>query len=285
MRRSYAKAREEDILATCALIPPQVNRAVAGTQQAGGELAARQGGRQRHRRPRRPDARHHRALADEMLLFPSTVRRGTPEDRPYSYAFAIAVQTPGLRHIAREPLDHDRPTHDHPLFSRFEESDCVVVFDNVYLPYGRVFALGDAELCNGFYARTNSVHHMTHQVVTRTIPRTECLLGLVPLPVEAIGIEQFQHVQEDIAGVIVTVELLRASLRAAEAGAEVNEYGVLTPAFAPVTAARNLCPKLYRRFPQVLRKLGAWGLMATPTESDINGPGRRRHRGAPPPRP
>lgn len=274
IRRYYEKAREEDLLATHTLIPPQTNRAVAGTQQVGGKLAARvvkedDNGIVVH------GARMLATIApfaDEMLVFPSTVLRGTPEDKPYSYAFAIANDTPGLRYIAREPLDYDRPRHDHPLSSRFEESDCVVVFDNVHVPYERVFALGDAELCNGFYTQTSSVNHMTHQVVTRTTAKTEYVLGLVSLLTEAIGIEQFGHVQEDIAEIIATLETLRAFLRAAEADAELNEYGVLTPAWAPLNAARNLYPKLYQRFPQILRKLGASGLMATPTELDINGP-------------
>lgn len=274
IRRYYEKVREEDLLCTHTLIPPQVNRAVAGTQQAGGKLSARI--------VREDDkgvvVRGARMLAtiapfaDELLVFPSTVLRGTPEDKPYSFAFAIPTDAPGLRFIAREPLDHDRPRHDHPLASRFEESDCVVVFDDVHVPYERCFTLGDAEVCNGFYAHTSAVVHMTHQVVTRTTAKTEYVLGLVSLLTEAIGIEQFQHVQADIAEVIATLEMLRAFLRAAEADAAVNEHGVLTPAFAPLNAARNLYPKLYQRFPQILRKLGASGLMATPTELDVTGP-------------
>jgi 4-hydroxyphenylacetate 3-monooxygenase len=148
----------------------------------------------------------------------------------------------------------------------------VVIFDDVHVPYERCFVLGDPELCNGFYVKTSAVAHMTHQVVTRTTAKTEYILGLVSLLTEAIGIEQFQHVQEDIAEIITTLETLRAFLRAAEADAGVNEYGILTPAWAPLNTARNLYPKLYQRFPQILRKLGASGLMATPTEADIGGP-------------
>lgn len=217
---------------------------MAGTQQAGGKLAARivkeddNGVVIRGARMLATIA----PFADEMLVFPSTVLRGTPEDKPYSYAFAIPNDAPGLRYIAREPLDYDRPRHDHPLASRFEESDCVVVFDDVHVPFERCFALGDAELCNGFYSQTASVVHMTHQVVTRTTAKTEYILGLVTLLTEAIGIEQFQHVQEDIAEIITTLETLRAFLRAAEADAEVNEYGVLTPAWAPSTPPATSTP-------------------------------------------
>jgi 4-hydroxyphenylacetate 3-monooxygenase len=274
IRRYYEKVREEDLLCTHTLIPPQVNRAVTGTQQGGGKLSARivaeddNGVVIRGARMLATIA----PFADEMLVFPSTVLRGTPEDKPYSYAFAVPGDAKGLRYLVREPLDYGRPRHDHPLGSRFEEPDAVVVFDDVHVPYERCFVLNDPELCNAFYTRTSAVVHMTHQVVTRTTAKTEYILGLVSLLTEAIGIEQFSHVQEDIAEVITTLETLRAFLRAAEADAELNSYGVLTPAWAPLNTARNLYPKLYQRFPQILRKLGASGLMATPTEADVHGP-------------
>ncbi len=274
IRAYYEKVREEDLLLTHTLIPPQANRAVAGSQQAAGTLMAHI--------VREDDngivVRGARMLAtigpfaDELLVFPSTVLRGTPEDKPYSFAFAVPSDAPGLRYIAREPLDYGRSHFDHPLGSRFDESDAVVVFDDVHVPYERCFTLGDPELCNGFYLATSAIEQMTHQVVARTTAKTEYILGLTCLLTEAIGIGQFQHVQADIAEIITTLETLRAFGRAAEADAAVNSYGVLTPAWAPLNAARNLYPRLYQRFPEILRKLGASGLMAIPAEADIAGP-------------
>jgi 4-hydroxyphenylacetate 3-monooxygenase len=266
--------REEDLLCTHTLVPPQANRAVAASQQARGALMAHV--------VREDDngvvIRGARLLAtigpfaDELLVFPSTVLRNSPEDKPYSFACAIPNDASGLRYLAREPLDYGRSRHDHPLGSRFEESDAVVVFDDVHVPYERVFALGDPELCNGFYTQTSAVVHMTHQVLARTTAKTEYILGLVSLLTEAIGIEQFQHVQADVAEVITTLETLRALARAAEADAAPNFCGVLTPAWPPLNTARNLYPKLYQRFPEILRKFGASGLMATPTYADVTGP-------------
>ena len=214
IRGYYERVREQDLLCTHTLVPPQANRAVTASQQAGGSLMAHV--------VREDDngivIRGARLLAtigpfaDELLVFPSTVLRNAPEDKPYSFACAIANDTQGLRYIAREPLDYGRPRHDHPLGSRFEESDAVVVFDDVHVPYERVFALGDPDLCNGFYSRTSAVVHMTHQVITRTTAKTEYILGLVSLLAQAIGIEQFQHVQADIAEVITTLETMRALL-------------------------------------------------------------------------
>jgi 4-hydroxyphenylacetate 3-monooxygenase len=272
--RYYEKVREQDLLCTHTLIPPQANRAQSGGQQLGGALMAHI--------TREDDngivVRGARMLAtigpfaDELLVFPSTVLRGTPEDKPYSFAFAIPTDAPGLRFIAREPFDYGRTHFDHPLGSRFDESDAVVVFDDVHVPYERCFTLGDPEICNGFYTKTDAVQHMTHQVLARTTAKTEFILGLSTLLTEAIGIGQFQHVQADLAEIITTLETLRALNRAAEADAQPNDYRVLTPAWAPLNAARNLYPKLYQRFPEILRKLGASGLMATPTEADVTGP-------------
>jgi 4-hydroxyphenylacetate 3-monooxygenase len=270
----YEKVREEDLLCTHTLIPPQANRAQAASQQAGGALMAHI--------VREDDngivVRGARMLAtigpfaDELLVFPSTVLRGAADDKPYSFAFAIPTDAEGLRFIAREPFDYGRSHFDHPLGSRFDESDAVVVFDDVHVPNERCFTLGDPEICNGFYTKTDAVAHMTHQVVARTTAKTEFILGLTTALTEAIGIGGFQHVQADLAEIITTLETLRALNRAAEADARANAYDVITPAWPPLNAARNLYPKLYQRFPEILRKLGASGLMATPTEADVDGP-------------
>jgi 4-hydroxyphenylacetate 3-monooxygenase len=269
----YEKVREEDLLCTHTLVPPQANRAVAASQQARGALMAHV--------VREDDngivVRGARMLAtigpfaDELLVFPSTVLRGTAEDKPYSFAFAVPVDAPGLTFLAREPFDYGRSHFDHPLGSRFDESDTVVIFDDVHVPYERCFTLGNPELCNGFYAATDALQHMTHQVVTRTTAKTEYILGLTALLTESIGIGQFQHVQADLAEIITTLETLRALGRAAEADAAVNAYGVFTPAWPPLNTARNLYPRLYQRFPEILRKFGASGLMAIPAEADVLG--------------
>jgi len=271
IRAYYERVREQDLLTTHTLIPPQANRAVGPGQQVDGRAL---GAHVLSQDDNGIVIRGARMLAtigpiaDELLVFPSTVLRGTPDDEPYSFAFAVACDAPGLRFICRENIDYGR---DHPLGSRFEEIDAVVVFDDVHVPWERVFMLGHPELCNGFYTETGAVVHMTHQVTARTTAKTETFLGLLSLMTEAIGIEQFSHIQEDIAEVVVMLSTLRALVRAAEADAEVNPYGVLTPAWEPLNAARNWYPKASQRLPELVRKFGASGLMSIPTEADIAG--------------
>ncbi|HUN30649.1 MAG TPA: 4-hydroxyphenylacetate 3-monooxygenase, oxygenase component [Trebonia sp.] len=273
----YELVREQDLLLTHTLIPPQVNRSVSGSQQGGGALMARIVAQDDNG----ITVRGARMLAtigpiaDELLVFPSTVLRATTDDAPYAFAFAIPCDTPGLRFICRQPLDHTpeagRTHWDAPLSSRFEEMDAVVVFDDVRVPNERIFMLGHPELCNAFYSATDAVVHMTHQVVCRTTAKSEFFLGLVSLLTEAIGIEQFGHVLEDIAEIVMALETARAMMRAAEADATLNSYGVLTPAWGSLNACRNWYPKASQRFPAIVRKLGASGLMALPTEADLAG--------------
>jgi 4-hydroxyphenylacetate 3-monooxygenase len=276
VRRYYEMVREQDLLTTHTLIPPQANRSEGAGQQMGGRLTAHV--------VREDDSgivvRGARLLAtigptaDELLVFPSTVLKCTPEDAPYSFAFAINCDAPGLRFLCRESMDHGRSSFDHPLGSRFEEMDAVVIFDDVHVPYERCFLLGAPEKGNAFYTETSAVVHMTHQVATRTTAKTEFMLGLISCMTEAIGIEQFPHVQGDVAEVIVMLEQGRALVRAAEADAELNRFGVMTPRWEPLNACRNWYPRASQRFPEILRKLGASGLMALPTEADVLGAAR-----------
>jgi 4-hydroxyphenylacetate 3-monooxygenase len=276
VRNYYEYVRENDLLLTHTLIMPQANRAKAVSEQKDPFLAARIA-------EERDDGvvlRGARMLAtigpiaDELLVMPSTVIRGTPEDAPYSYALAVPTDTPGLRFLCRESFDLGRSRFDHPFGSRFDEIDAIVVFDDVLVPYERCFVLQNPELCNGIYNETTAAVHMTHQVVARTTAKTEFMLGLVTLLTESIGIEGFQHVQEKVAEVIISLEIVKALLNTAETDAAANRFGVFTPSWPPLNAARNWYPKASQRFPEILRTLGASGLMALPTEADAFGPAR-----------
>jgi 4-hydroxyphenylacetate 3-monooxygenase len=269
--RYYEMVREQDLLTTHTLIPPQANRAAGAAQAVDGRALNAHVVDQDDNGIVVRGARMLATIgpiADELLVFPSTVLRGTPEDEPYSFAFAINCDAPGLRFICREGLDYQR---EHPLGGRFDEVDAVVVFEDVRVPWERVFMLGNPEACNTFYTDTSAVVHMTHQVVTRTLAKTETFVGLLSLMTEAIGIEQFSHIQENVAEVVVVQGILRGLLRAAEADAAPNAYGVYTPAWEPLSTARNWYPRISQRLPELVRKFGASGLMAVPTEEDVAG--------------
>jgi len=273
IRKYHAYMRENDLCLTHTLITPQANRAVGTAEQADPYLAARvkeetdagivlRGARMLATLP----------MADEIMVFPSTLLKNQVEDAPYAFGLALACDTPGLKFICRETVDYGRSRYDHPLGSRFEEMDAAVVFDDVFVPWDRVFLYRDVETCNQAYAATGAIVNMAHQVAVKNTAKTEFLLGLAALMSQTIGIEVFQHVQEKIAEIWINLETMKAFLRAAEDGAEPDEFGVMRPAWDPLDAARNLYPRLYPRMVEIIQQLGASGLVAAPTEADVNGP-------------
>jgi 4-hydroxyphenylacetate 3-monooxygenase len=273
MRRYHERLRENDWSLTHTLINPQINRAVSMAQQKDPFLAARvkeeqddgiviKGARMLATLP----------ISDEIMVFPSTLLRSPDEDAPYAFGFAIPNNTPGLSFQCRETVDYGRNHYDHPLGSRYEEMDAVVFFKDVFVPWERVFLYRDVALCNEAYSATGAVIHMAHQVVCKNIAKTEFLLGLASLLVDSIGIEKFQHVQEKISQIWINLETMKALRFSAEQQAALNEYGVMTPAFDPINAARNLYPHLYPKMIEIIRQLGASGLVAMPTAADVHGP-------------
>jgi 4-hydroxyphenylacetate 3-monooxygenase len=212
-------------------------------------------------------------IADEIIVFPSTVVRSGQDDVPYSIAFALPVSARGLKFICRESFASDS-TYDHPLASRFDEQDAVVVFDDVVVPWERVFILEDPEKANKVSEATDALVFMAHQATVREAAKAEFIAGIVTLVAETIGVDQFPQVQERIAETLLTVETMKAFLSASEANAMINRWGLMTPDFVPINSARNLWPRVAPSLAVVLKQVGAGGLMAIPPEDILSSPAR-----------
>ena len=208
-------------------------------------------------------------LSEELLVFPSTLLKAEPAAEPFALAFAIPCNAAGLRFICRDPYDIGRSRFDHPLASRFEEMDAVAIFNDVLVPWERVFLCGDVERCNAMFAATDAVVHMMHQVAVKNVAKCEFMLGLAAKIAEVSDAMTLQHVQERLADMIMTTETMRALLRAAEADAATNRWGMFVPARAPLDTARNLFPKLYPRMVEIIQLNSSSSLMATPSEADF----------------
>ncbi|ACO47660.1 4-hydroxyphenylacetate 3-monooxygenase, oxygenase component [Deinococcus deserti] len=273
MRRYYEYVRDHDLCLTHALTNPQVNRAKMASELpdpyiALGVVEEREegiivrGARMMATLP----------IADEILIFPSTVLKENADRSRYAMGFGLPTNTPGLSFQCREPIDVGRDPEDHPLSSRFDEQDAFVIFDDVLVPWERVFLLYDVELANKAYAGTDAVLHMAYQVVNLKVSKTETFLGTAQSIVNAIGSGQFQHVQSKVAEIIIMLEIMKALEVAAREQATLNSYGVMTPARAPLDAARNYYPANHARLPELLQLLGASGIIMMPSKADREGP-------------
>ena len=212
-------------------------------------------------------------IADEIAVYPPRSHH-LPADaaRRTSFAFALPCHTPGLKFLCRESFDLQRTRFDHPLGSRFEEMDAIAFFDNVLVPWERVFLLGDVDLCNNMSMATGQYVHSGHQVVAKNVIKCEFILGLANLMVQTLGSGQLPQVQQMLAEIIENLEVTKACLRTAEVDATVDDWGVMSPAPTPLMVARQLFIRMYPRMAEILHLLGSSSLMALPTEADLSGP-------------
>lgn len=275
MRNYYQYARKHDLALTHTFVNPQVNRSrfynectdeiIAarmidkskdGITIHGARMLATQGG-----------------ITDEIMVFPSlpsVMDCILDDDNPFAYAFAIPNNTPGLKFICRESFVDTENRFDHPLSSRYEEMDTIVVFDHVKVPWERVFLAGNSCILFSLYHDTSYFSHVGHQVVSKNIVKTEFILGTIQLLAETIRIAEYQHVQEKIAEVMLALETMRSFLIASEAGAKLDKWGSMAPDVVPLQAAMLYYPRMYPRFIEILQLLGASGLMTIPTQADFD---------------
>ena len=208
-------------------------------------------------------------LADEIEVFPSTVLKATPDNIPFAFAFALPIATKGLRLICRDSYDMGKSHFDAPLSSRYEEMDAVIVFDNVLVPWERIFMYGEPELCNPAFSATNAVVHMMHQVACLKLAKSEFMVGLMTSIVKASGRDKDLYTKGLIAEVMQMTESIRALLFSAEEQAHEDQFGNYIPLRYPLETSRNLYPRMYPRMVEILQLLGASSLMATPSEADF----------------
>lgn len=209
-------------------------------------------------------------FADEIEVFPSTVLRSSNDNIPFAFAFAIPIATPGLKLICRDSYDHEKSRFDAPLASRYEEMDAVVIFENVLVPWERIFMYGEPELCNQAFNATNAVVHMMHQVACGKLAKAEFIVGLLCAMAQATGRDKDLYTKGLISEVMMMAETVRGLLFSSEAQAHEDQWGNYIPLRAPIDTSRNLFPKMYPRMVEILQLLGSSSLMATPAEADFS---------------
>ena len=199
VRAYYIHARENDIATTHALISPQVDRS-KGIEFQEKDIAARVVGDNDKGiiingvRMLATLA----AFADEILVMPapSYPLDDTEEARAHAFGFAIPLATPGLKLIARPSVIHQNAGSpmDYPLSEHFDDSDCMVLFDNVLVPWERTFIYRDIEAYNAAQRRTHTHTHTSHQFATKDLAKAEFMRDLAITVARSTNVDQFLHI-------------------------------------------------------------------------------------------
>ncbi len=213
-------------------------------------------------------------LSDEIMVYPtrSSLLARDEDAHKYAFAFSVPCGIDGLKFICRESFDLGKSHFDHPLGSRFEEMDAIVFFDDVLVPWERVFMYGDRHKCNNMSNETGQYVHTGHQVVTKNVAKCEFVTGIASLMVKTLGNGEIPQVQGLLAELVENLEITKALLTQSEVNAKIDDWGVMLPDRVPLNVARNLFIKMYPRMAEIIQLLGSSSLMALPSEGDFGGP-------------
>ena len=120
-----------------------------------------------------------------------------PDQKQEAITCAIACNAPGLRLWSRQPT---QPGHgsefDSPLSYRYDESDSMLLCDEVKVPWERVFVHGDALLSRDIYIKTPSHCFGNHQSNVRYWSKMRLLVGLCSKIANATGAIEVPAVRE-----------------------------------------------------------------------------------------
>ncbi|MEM4769195.1 MAG: 4-hydroxyphenylacetate 3-hydroxylase family protein [Saccharolobus sp.] len=203
------------------------------------------------------------AVSDEIIVIPTRAMR--ENDKDYAVAFAIPANTPGLKMYIR-PIDEIEGNSSAVLSKKDYELETLTVFDNVFVPWDRVFLFREYD-----YAGTLAMLFATFHRFTALSYRSATMnlyLGSSLLMAKANGIEGEKHVRDDIVDIIMYKEIMRSSAIAA------SIYPVLMEGIAIPNPTFTNVGKLYSNmhFHDVVRDLIdiAGGIIATmPSEEDL----------------
>jgi aromatic ring hydroxylase len=193
-----------------------------------------------------------------------------PGEEKYALAFGIPTDTPGLKFICREPFDDGTMSPwDHPLGSRFEEPDAMVVFDDVLIPWERVFLHENVALANKLFTSASIQNNTGHQTAVRGLAKCRFMVGIAIAVSRSVKTDVFLHVQEQLGEILGFLQLLEGALSLSELKAERTESGALRPAWPPLQSIRYHLPRMYERIVKVIQVIGAGGLLINPTREDL----------------
>ena len=209
--------------------------------------------------------------ANEILCLTQPRPNLQPDEVLY---FVVPVNAQGVQLICREPLTSPNP-EDHPLNPHWDEMDAMVLFDNVFIPWDRVFYLRQTHPADpGLYARLfqGAMGIGPWYVLVRLAVKAEVLLGICAAMAEYLGTSKQPHVQIALADAIVYMEAMRAFIHAAETNPVRSPSGLTLPNWTPAQAARIFSIEGYPQMLQMIRELCGSGILMSPSEADMNNP-------------
>ncbi len=193
-----------------------------------------------------------------------------PDQKKQAITCAIPCNAKGLTLWSRKAFERDATSEfDSPLAYRYDETDSMVMCDEVKVPWEKVFVNDDAILSREIYIKTPSHCYGNHQSNVRFWSKMRLLLGLCSEIAQATGAAEVPAVRE-VLGKMSSVEGTIAGM----VNGQINAYESWPPGYAcfnrrMMYAALEWCTQNHSSFIEVLRELCGGGVFQLPADISV----------------
>jgi aromatic ring hydroxylase len=201
--------------------------------------------------------------ANEIVVLPT--RAMGPDDTDYAVAFAVPVDSPGLSLYVSAYGGGPRPEFEFPISSKHAMVESLTVFDDVFVPWNRVFACREPQLAGPIALAFVEYHRFT--AVSYKLPLVDALVGTAALISDMNGVAHAAHVRDKLAQLIAYAETVRALTEMAALRGRIGQRGIAVPDPLTTNLAKLTFATGYHRALELVQDC-AGGLLVTAPGAD-----------------
>jgi 4-hydroxybutyryl-CoA dehydratase / vinylacetyl-CoA-Delta-isomerase len=267
IERMYRYCRDHDLRAAEVITDPKGDRKRRAHEQDDPDLYVRIVDRRKDGIVVRGAKLHITAasLVHELVVMPTKGMR--QDEKDYAVSFSIPVNSKGVSIINRSFAPAELNPFDYPASAHHSMPEGFVVFDDVFVPWERVFLAGEVQLA-GRLAQSLGLWERTGGLI-EAVRMSELFVGLAQLVTEMQGKDQDPVAQSSIAELITYAEMLRMSLDYACRHFEKTASGMVHPNVLAVNAAKYYYAANYHQTVRYLHDLGGGLVLTLPLEADL----------------
>src|SRR5690349_7030722 len=200
---------------------------------------------------------------DELIVLPG--RSMGPGDEPWSVAFAVPVASRGLRLYASDFLHGTDDAFTRPVSTQHKMIETLTVFDDVFVPWERVFFHDRPDLAGK--AALGFVEYHRFTAVSYKLPLLDALVGAGMAIAQANGIERAGHVREKLTWLAGYAETIRGLAELAALRCEVED-GFACPHIFTTNLAKWTFARDFHKAIEIVQDLAGGILVTGPSGAD-----------------
>ena len=206
------------------------------------------------------------ANADEIIVFPT--RAMGADDADFAVAFAVPANTPGLSMYVSSYSAGERDEWDFPLSSKHKMLETLTVFDDVFVPWERVFMCREPELAGPLALSFVEYHRFT--AVSYKLPLLDLLVGSAALIADMNGVSKAGHIRDKLTHLIIYAETVRALTETAARRARIDGRGIAYPDPMTTNLAKYTFATQYHHALELVQDCAGGLLVTGPGVDDWN---------------